>query len=75
MTFYFWLLRRWQRKQFGESRNIDGVIKHLRKEILEAENTYNENEWCDIVLLACQGAWRSGWSPWSFTLALWSKLW
>lgn len=49
---------------FGPGRRTDGVCDHIRKEIKEIEADPNDlEEWIDVVMLAFDGAWRSGHSP------------
>lgn len=41
-----------------------GVLDHLRKELSEIETAPNDlTEWVDVILLAFDGAWRSGHTP------------
>ena len=50
----------WSRRTFGEKAGYQGVVEHIRRELLEieAEPTKLE-EWVDVVMLAMDGAWRS----------------
>lgn len=51
-------------KTFGPGDRSDGVADHILKEIGEIQLTPNDlEEWADIILLAFDGAWRSGLSP------------
>lgn len=56
--------RVWSEKTFGPGGRVDGVVDHIRKELreIEAEPT-DSAEWIDVVILAFDGAWRSGLSP------------
>lgn len=48
-------------KTFGPGRRTQGVCDHIRKELNEIERAPNDvNEWVDVILLAFDGAWRSG---------------
>lgn len=48
-------------KTFGPGVRTKGVIDHIRKELGEIEeNPRDVEEWIDVVLLACDGAWRTG---------------
>ncbi len=51
-------------KNFGPGNRTQGVIDHIRKELLEIEAAPHDlEEWVDVVLLALDGAWRSGHTP------------
>lgn len=46
---------------FGPGARIKGIIDHIRKELVEVEQSGGElEEWVDVVLLALDGAWRAG---------------
>jgi hypothetical protein len=52
------------KKTFGHGPRTSGVIDHIRKELLEIENSpYDVNEWVDVIILALDGAWRAGYTP------------
>ncbi len=56
--------REFSRQTFGPGERIDGVLDHIRKELCEIEaDPTDVEEWIDVVLLAFDGAWRSGHSP------------
>jgi hypothetical protein len=62
-------------RTFGPGEKTDGVIDHLRKEIVEIEkDPHDLTEWIDVILLACDGAWRRGFSPEEIATALDAKL-
>lgn len=48
---------------FGPGKRVQGVCDHIRKELIEIETTDEENEWIDVILLAFDGAVRSGHTP------------
>lgn len=49
---------------FGPGPRTKGVIDHIRKELLEIEeNPEDLEEWVDVIILALDGAWRSGADP------------
>lgn len=49
---------------FGPGIRTAGVVDHIRKELIEIEkNPSDLIEWIDVILLACDGAWRAGHSP------------
>ena len=56
--------RTWSEKTFGPGDRSKGVIDHIRKELREIEAAPGDlEEWIDVILLAFDGAWRSGHSP------------
>lgn len=66
--FNFWAhLHRqlqWSRQTFGPGPRTKGVIDHIRKELCEIEAAPDDlSEWIDVVILALDGAWRSGATP------------
>ena len=51
-------------RTFGPGERTAGVLDHIRKELAEIEATPQDlTEWVDVVLLALDGAWRSGHTP------------
>lgn len=51
-------------KTFGPGSRTKGVLDHIRKELNEIEQQPNDlEEWVDVILLAFDGAWRSGATP------------
>lgn len=49
---------------FGPGMRTGGVCDHIRKELAEIEQQPNDlEEWVDVILLALDGAWRSGHQP------------
>ncbi|WP_316189434.1 dATP/dGTP pyrophosphohydrolase domain-containing protein [Bradyrhizobium sp. SZCCHNS1054] len=56
--------RAFSRATFGPGERTKGVIDHIRKELVEIEKAPADvTEWVDVILLALDGAWRSGYSP------------
>ncbi len=54
---------------------LAGVIDHIQKELREIEADPSDlEEWIDVVLLACDGAWRAGHEPAAIAAALEAKL-
>lgn len=50
----------WSLRTFGPGDRAKGVVAHIRKELLEIEaEPHSLDEWCDVVLLAMDGAARS----------------
>ncbi|HEX7866552.1 MAG TPA: dATP/dGTP pyrophosphohydrolase domain-containing protein [Variovorax sp.] len=60
---------------FGPGVRTKGVIDHIRKELTEIEeNPRDLEEWIDVMLLACDGAWRTGASAEQIVAGLAMKL-
>jgi len=52
-------------RTFGPGQRTQGVCNHIRKELIEVETDAAQGrdtlpEWVDVILLALDGAWRSG---------------
>ena len=66
--------REWSEKTFGLGRRTKGITDHIRSELLEVESTPDDPyEWVDIVILALDGAWRTGASLVEIRRLLWDK--
>lgn len=68
--------RAWSEHTFGpkDLRGTVSVIDHLQKELAEVKaNPTDLSEWCDIIILAIDGAWRSGHNPQELAAALVAK--
>lgn len=53
--------RNFSLKTFGPGKREQGVVNHIRKELNEIlEKPDDLEEWIDVVLLALDGAWRTG---------------
>lgn len=51
-------------KTFGPGKRIAGVTDHIRRELIEVEESDGDlKEWIDVVILGLDGAWRSGATP------------
>jgi hypothetical protein len=62
-------------KNFGPGERAEGVVAHIRKELEEIEADPKDlEEWVDVVLLALDGAWRSGNEPEQIAEAINAKL-
>src|SRR5436190_8103679 len=49
---------------FGPGLRTEGIIAHIRKELIEIEqDPLDIFEWVDVLILAFDGAWRAGWEP------------
>lgn len=54
----------WSERTFGPGRRVKGVCDHIRKELVEVEESGGSlAEWVDVVMLALDGCWRSGATP------------
>lgn len=61
----------WSERTFGPSMRTQGVVDHIRKELLEVlADPADLNEWIDVVILALDGAWRTGATPEEIVAAL-----
>lgn len=66
--------REWSGKTFGPGPRTQGVIDHIRKELIEIEaDPTDVMEWIDVVILALDGAWRAGAWPDQIIAALVAK--
>lgn len=51
-------------KVFGPGPRTKGVINHIKKELKEIEaDPLDLKEWVDVIILAFDGAWRTGAKP------------
>lgn len=56
--------REWSWATFGPGRRTNGVVDHIRKELVEVlADPLDLGEWVDVVILALDGAWRAGHEP------------
>jgi hypothetical protein len=56
--------RQFSLKTFGPGARTKGILDHIRKELAEIEEDPSDvTEWADLLLLALDGAWRSGHEP------------
>jgi hypothetical protein len=66
--------REFSLKTFGPGERTKGVLAHIRKELVEIEEKPQDlEEWIDVILLALDGAWRSGASPEAIAMKLYFK--
>ncbi|WP_273627192.1 dATP/dGTP pyrophosphohydrolase domain-containing protein [Pseudomonas aeruginosa] len=66
--------RRLSERTFGPGSRAAGVIDHIRKELRELEEAPGDlAEWIDVVVLALDGAWRTGATPAQIIDALLAK--
>jgi len=51
-------------RTFGPGPRVEAILDHFRKELVEVESDPTDlEEWIDVMMLAIDGAWRSGASP------------
>lgn len=63
------------KETFGPGARTQGVIDHIRKELIEVEKAPGDvMEWADVIILALDGAWRAGHDPEHICAALELKL-
>ena len=59
--------RKFSIRAFGPNSREQGVINHIKKELVEIESAPTSDEklkeWVDVILLALDGAWRTGATP------------
>jgi hypothetical protein len=52
------------RRTFGPGNRLHSVVDHIRKELVEViDSNGSLAEWVDVIILAFDGAWRSGNDP------------
>lgn len=62
-------------RTFGPGHRTAGILDHIRKELVEIEGApLDLEEWIDVVMLALDGAWRTGASPDQIVMQLVIKL-
>lgn len=63
--------REFSEQTFGPGERVVGTVDHIRKELEEVlASPQDVTEWIDIVLLAFDGAWRTGATPEQIAAAL-----
>lgn len=66
--------RAFSQQTFGPGQRTQGVLDHIRKELVEIEASPSDlSEWIDVVLLALDGACRAGFSSQEIASALGAK--
>lgn len=51
----------WSIETFGEGIRTEGICRHIESELVEIrENPHDLEEWIDVIILAFDGAWRTG---------------
>lgn len=66
--------REWSSETFAPGDRTEGVLAHIRQELIEVEDAPDDvTEWIDVVILAFEGAWRAGHEPEEIVAALRAK--
>lgn len=70
--------REFSERTFGPGERLAGVVDHIRKELAEVEQAAADGaptlpEWVDVIILALDGAWRSGATPQEISAAIAAK--
>lgn len=61
-------------RTFGPGKRVDGVCDHIRKELVEVQQSGGSlAEWVDVIILGLDGAWRSGATPEQIVTAIEAK--
>lgn len=61
-------------RTFGPGDRLGGVLDHITKEIEEVRESGGDlAEWVDVIILALDGAWRSGAHPADIVAAIEAK--
>jgi|GEM_PF-1418807 len=61
-------------RTFGPGARVAGVCDHIRKELVEVEQSGGAlAEWVDVIILGLDGAWRSGATPEQIVTAIEAK--
>jgi hypothetical protein len=71
-----WLVEQevWSSRTFGHGRRTNGICSHIQKELIEIADAPDDlMEWIDVVILALDGAWRTGHTASEITQALEDK--
>jgi len=65
----------WSGKTFGPGKRTIGITEHIKKELKEIlKDPDDVYEWIDVVILALDGAWRSGHTATEIVDALLTKI-
>lgn len=74
LAYYIQRQKDWSELTFGPGHRSKGVVAHIRKELKEIEeDPLDLKEWVDVIILALDGAWRTGATPHEIVLALLDK--
>jgi hypothetical protein len=65
----------WSGRTFGTGRRTKGICEHIRRELTEIEAAPDDlSEWVDVMILAMDGAWRTGHTAGEIVQALAQKM-
>lgn len=76
MNLFSFLVKRnrWSLKTFGEGKKTTGILKHIHAELDEVQAKPDDlTEWVDVILLAFDGAYRQGFTPYDVCNAIEAK--
>jgi hypothetical protein len=74
LSTYIERQQEWSARTFGPGARVLELLGHIRKELVEIEQAPRDlMEWVDVVILALDGAWRSGHSAEAIEAALREK--
>lgn len=76
LTFVQQLRRQaeWSERTFGPGARVDGLVDHIKKELVEVQESGGAlEEWIDVLILALDGCWRTGADPDDIEKALRAK--
>jgi hypothetical protein len=63
--------KEWSTATFGPDSRASGICEHIRRELREIEAQPSDlMEWVDVAILAFDGAWRAGYSPFQIACGL-----
>ena len=66
--------KEWSKITFGDGLRTIGLCEHIKKELEEIKLKPNDPfEWIDVIILALDGAWRTGYSATEVVNALEEK--
>lgn len=65
--------REFSARTFGPGARTAGICDHIRKELDEVAKDPTIREWVDVIILALDGAWRSGATPEEIVAAIEAK--
>lgn len=65
--------REFSERTFGPGGRTAGICDHIRKELVEVAKDPTIREWVDVIILALDGAWRSGATPEEIVAAIEAK--
>ena len=64
LVLHLYRQRQFSAETFGPGLRTGGITNHIRKELEEIANAPTDlMEWVDVILLALDGAWRTGATP------------